>query len=378
MKCAYFTTNKCKSCDLLSNSYGDSLYIKERDLAQLFPDYSSAIKPTRGLTGDIAGSRNKAKFAVFNHNDRLTLGYYHSDGSYQELENCPLHAENINAILPGLRDVLNQLQIIPYDLKSKTGELKYLIISTSGDGDTAELLMRFVLRSKKTLENLRQGLTAILALSPAIKVISVNIQPIHQAVLEGPEEIVLTSNNFITHVFDEFKLTLGTRSFFQVTSDIAKNLYNSLANAIEIDAPSSFLDLYCGVGAFSFYAARHCRDVTGIELSPEAIHCANYSAQVNKMNIQFEALDVESYLQKVTRYFDAVLFNPPRRGLNTTILERIKKIAPRFIYYSSCNAKTMQRDFQEIRDLYSIKSLQIFDMFPYTKHYESLMCLVKK
>ena len=378
MKCHYFKSDTCNSCDLLNQSYADSLLIKENELKQFFPDNVMSIKPTLGIADEIAGSRNKAKFAVFNHNNRLTFGFYHSNGAYQELENCPLHAEGINKLLPSVRDILNKYKITPYDLKSKSGELKYLLISSSGEGDATELLLRFVLRSKNLLHKLKQAVADIVSLSPAVKVISANIQPIHQAILEGEEEIVLTTDSYITHHFDEFKLTLGTRSFFQVTSEIAKSLYNSVADAIKQDAPSSLIDLYCGVGAFSFYASRHCADITGIEISKEAIECAKQSAQLNQKNIQFESMDVETYLRQANKQFDAVLINPPRRGLGSAIVKMIQDISPRFIYYSSCNAKTLERDFQELKNTYHIKSLQIFDMFPYTKHYETLMCLTRK
>jgi 23S rRNA (uracil747-C5)-methyltransferase len=370
MKCNYFKSDKCQSCELLDLSYRGSLQYKENELKQLFPH--RPIQPSISIADDVSGSRNKAKLAVFKHANELTFGFYHSDGSYQELENCPLHAEGINALLPGLREILNKYKIIPYDLKTKAGELKYLLISSSG-----ELLLRFVLRSKNSLPLLKQALPEIQSLSPAITVISANIQPIHQAILEGEEEIILTKAKFITHQFDEFKLTLGTRSFFQVISEIAKALYNSLSETIKMDKPSSLLDLYCGVGAFSFYAARHCKNVTAIEISQEAINCAKHSAQINHSKIDFAAMDVEKYLQETTNKFEAVLINPPRRGLNSSIIKMLKNLDPQYIYYSSCNAKTLARDYQELQDNYNIKSLQIFDMFPYTKHYETLMCLVK-
>lgn len=374
MKCEYFKTNKCKSCHLLDKSYDASLLLKEHELKTLFPQNSILIKPTVGVSGEMSGSRNKAKFAVFTQNDKLTFGFYHSDGTHQELENCPLHAEGMNALLPNICDILNKHKIIPYDLKTKTGELKYFLLSTSGD----EFLLRFVLRSKESLHRLKKAVIEMQSLTPSIKVITANIQPIHQAILEGDEEIILTEDSVITHQFDEFTLALGARSFFQVTPQIARSLYNAVADSIAIDVPSSLIDLYCGVGAFSFYASRYCADVTGVEISKEAIECAKYSTRLNQAKINFEAMDVEKYLQKSHKTFDAVVVNPPRRGLNSSIIKMIKNIAPKFIYYSSCNAQTMARDFREMEDAYQIKSLQIFDMFPYTKHYETLMCLVRK
>lgn len=371
MKCEYFKHNKCNSCSLLDKSYLDSLFIKENDLKGLFPEHQALIQPTVKLSGAISGSRNKAKLAVFLQNEKICFGFYDRDGGPHELESCPLHAEGINGLLPSIRDLLHQYKIVPYDLKLKKGELKYILISTSGD----EVLLRFVLRSKECLPRLKKAVVDIQLLFPAVKVITANIQPIHQAIIEGEEEIVLTEQSVIIHSFDEFKLALGARSFFQVTPEMAKSLYNSLANVIATDLPSSLIDLYCGVGAFSFYASRYCDDVTGVEISKEAIDCATYSTNLNRSNIKFIAMDVENYLKNCARKFDAVLVNPPRRGLNANIINAIKMIKPRFIYYSSCNAQTMRRDFHELQEIYEIKSLQIFDMFPYTSHYETLMCL---
>lgn len=378
MKCEYFKNSECYSCSFLDKSYTQGLLLKENELKTLFPGHLALIKPTVEIRGEIAGSRNKAKLAVFSQNNKLTFGFYQQDGVPRELENCPLHSEGINALLPRIRDILDQYKIKPYELKSKSGELKYLLISTSGEGNNLEFLLRFVLRSKESLHRLKKAAKDMLSLSSSIKVITANIQPVHQAIIEGDEEILLTGDSVIIHAFDEFKLALGARSFFQVTPLIAKSLYNAVADSIAIDSPASLIDLYCGVGAFSFYASRHCSDITGVEISKEAIECANYSVHLNKIKANFVAMDVEVFLKNSHKNFEAVLVNPPRRGLNSSIIKMIENIEPKFIYYSSCNAHTMSRDFRELENHYQIKSLQIFDMFPYTSHYETLMCLVNK
>jgi 23S rRNA (uracil747-C5)-methyltransferase len=378
MKCEYFKNNKCNSCNLLDSSYMESLLLKEHELKQLFPIHLSSIKPTIAISDEVSKSRNKAKFAVFPQNEKITFGFYHRDGAPRELEFCPLHAEGINALLPSIRDILEQHKIKPYDINSKSGELKYLLITSSQQHNNDEFLLRFVMRSKDCLVRLKRAAAEICSVFPAIKVITANIQPIHQAIIEGNEEIVLTNDSVIIHQFDEFQLAMGAKSFFQVTPEIAKLLYNAVANSVAEDTPASLIDLYCGVGVFSFYATRYCPDITGVEISKEAIDCANYSANLNHIKANFIAMDVELYLKNNQKKFEAVLINPPRRGLNAAIISMIKDVAPKFIYYSSCNAQTMARDFSAMQDIYEIKSLQIFDMFPFTSHYETLMCLIRR
>lgn len=377
MKCTYFKQSACRSCNLLDKSYEETLFLKEEALKKLFPDQAMRLLPTVGLEV-VETSRCKAKFSVYSENGEMHFGLTSSEGIHQELESCGLHALGINALLPRVKEILKKYSIIPYDLKTKKGELKYFLISKSEESSGNEFLLRFVLRSKESLDRLRQATADLLELPMAIKVVTANIQPIHQAIMEGDEEILLTESKAIIHQFDEFQLALGARSFFQVTPVIAKRLYGAVADTISKDHPKSLIDLYCGVGAFSFYASRWCEDVTGIEISREAIECAQASVKLNMSNIHFQAMDVEEYLKGQLKSFDAVIVNPPRRGLNVGIIEKIKEMAPKFIYYSSCNAETLARDFSELSHDYQMSSMQIFDMFPYTSHFETLMCLSRK
>lgn len=370
MKCSYFQSQRCRSCTLLDKSYESTLASKREHLASLFPEdqhkISAVISPQK-----VEGSRTKVKLAVAGTSAQLQFGIVDGEGGFTELEHCPLHDPELNALLLPLKSYLQQSRVEPYNLQTKKGEVKYVLLSSSADG----LLVRLVLRSKESLDRLKKNLESLKAAFPRVKVVTSNIQPLHAAVLEGEEELLLTDEKVIWHTFDEFQLALGARSFFQVTPEIARKLYGILAEKIQQDRPASLLDLYCGVGAFSFYASRFCPSIKGVEISREAIECANLSCQKNNKPLRFEALDVEESLQKNPEPFEAVLVNPPRRGLNSSIISSLKHMRPRLIYYSSCNAVTMHRDFQELKDLYEIVDFTLFDMFPYTEHYETLLTL---
>lgn len=373
MKCSYFQSALCRSCTLLDKSYESTLTEKQKQLEALFPGDTAKISGIVGVSNPL-GSRNKVKLAAFEKGDTLQFGYYDSAGRATELEHCPLHEHQLNDLLPVLKIFFQKAKVEAYDLATKKGELKYVLLSSS----EKDIMARFVLRSKESLDRIRKLIPEFLQECPNVKVVTANIQPLHAAVLEGDEEIVLSEQKVIWHQFDEFKLALGVRSFFQVTPEMARKLYGALSEKIKVDQPANLIDLYCGVGAFAFYSSRACEKITGVEISPEAISCAKLSNEVNKKQISFHALDVERYLMQTHDVFEAVLVNPPRRGLNTQIISSILRMHPERIYYSSCNAFTMQRDFEELRAFYEITDMKIFDMFPYTDHFETLMCLVRK
>lgn len=375
MKCHHYIKKHCLSCDLLSHDYPASISIKEQKLAQLFEDHLDKIKLSAMCDGKIEGTRNKAKLAVANIHGEIEFGFYDQHMHFKRLEDCPLHAPAINDALISLKKQLTTHQIIPYDLSKKNGELKYVLITYSESAN--DLLIRFVLRSKESLIRLKKLTIDLMADNSIIKVVTANIQPTHQAILEGDEEIVLTEIDYITHQFGEYALFQGPRSFFQTNSAMALKLYHHCQNELKALAIDSVLDLYCGVGAFSFFARKHCKRVTGIEISDAAIFYANQAREKNNHHdIQFTTMDVEIFLiQQESMRFDAMIVNPPRRGLNEVIIENILRLKPTHLLYSSCNAETLRRDLSQLESQYQINSLQLFDMFPFTNHFETLAVL---
>ncbi len=377
MKCHDFLNQHCLSCELMSLDYEASITWKEQELKSLFPLHINQIKNSVINQDRTEESRNKAKFSVVLADQNIQFGFYDLNGKFKKLESCPLHAKPINKTLEEIKKLLLEYKIIPYDISTKKGELKYLLITYSES--TNELLLRFVLRSKESLDRLKQLAKVLITNNELIKVVTANFQPVHQAILEGDEEIVLTERDFITHQFGDFCLFQGPRSFFQTNSKIAKELYLEFQSELQKIKPRTLLDLYCGVGAFSFFASSISDKITAVEISSEAIKYANIGKVKNELhNIDFKALDAEVFLDEQKEEFEVVLVNPPRRGLNTNIIAKLLKLSPQFIFYSSCNVNSLKNDWEELQNNYQINSLKLFDMFPHTKHYETLMILSKK
>jgi len=384
MKCNAYLENRCKSCQYLDNSYAESLKNKEREFFRLFNDLDSSVYQGFFSVSNPKASRNKAKLSVsLDQNQKIVFGIYNAQREFSQLEDCPLHFEEINSLLIPLRDLLEKYKMFPYDLKTQKGELKNILITFSDT--TKEGMLRFVLRSKESIDRLKKLSQELQLIRPDVKVISVNIQPDHKAILEGEVEIILTEKTFIEHRFEEFTLHLVFKSFFQVTSEVARNLYSTVCEYFdEISKAQNkkfqqVLDLYCGVGAFSFYLSKSFEKVTGVEISKEAILFAEISKQKNhSMNIDFKALDVDDYLKSINLGPDVVLVNPPRRGLGSDNAKKILDLSSEYIVYSSCNPLSLKSDFDYLKDHYRIVFAKNFDMFPYSKHFESLLILIKK
>ncbi len=367
--CDYFKKQLCSSCNF--NERENSLEYKASLIRESF---SSIQIEYRGTDSKCFGFRNKAKLAVFSQEDKsIGLGITRRDLSQVDISSCPLYTDGIQQLVLSVKDFIVRSSLPIYDIKKRNGELKYIIIM--GTADSSEHILRFVVKSKKNLPEIQNMVPALLKKNPTLKVVSVNIQPIPHAIVEGHEEIILTQDRFIKEQMCEYRLNIGPSCFFQTNPGVAGELYQTLQKWIKEQYISSALDMYCGVGCFSFFASKYLGNVTGVEISKESIECATLSAKENNVErVVFISEDALTFFKRMKKEFDAIIVNPPRKGLGKdfcqTLVERktIKKL-----YYSSCNAKTLIEDYEILKERFTPSRIAVFDMFPFTSHYETLI-----
>lgn len=128
--------------------------------------------------------------------------------------------------------------------------------------------------------------------------------------------------------------------------------------------------------------ASKAKEVYGIEIVEQAIEDAKENCKINNIiNAQYYVGDTEKALsdliEKQNIIPDVVVVDPPRKGLDKTTIENIKKIKAKKVIYISCNPATLVRDLSYLEEQYNIKEIQPVDMFPFTSHIEcvSLLCL---
>ena len=71
--------------------------------------------------------------------------------------------------------------------------------------------------------------------------------------------------------------------------------------------------------------------------------------------------------------------DPPRAGASVKFLNSVIKAEPKRIVYVSCNPVTLKRDLTHLtKNGFSVKEIQGVDMFPYTKHIETVCLLTRR
>ena len=169
--------------------------------------------------------------------------------------------------------------------------------------------------------------------------------------------------------------------FYQVNPDVGNALVRTVS-AWFAEAPElpELLDLYCGVGVFGLACMRAGGTrLTGVESGRAAIAAAEQNAVDLGIPGTFhcaalgqDPVDLHTFIQCASRTTGIV--DPPRDGLTPDIVHALGTSGLPRLFYVSCDPATLTRDLTGLQPLgYQIARVQLFDMFPRTAHFETLV-----
>lgn len=345
--CPYY--KECGGCNLLHMSYEEQIKYKQSKIVDIMKKYadinSEVIKQIVPCDRQFH-YRNKITLKV-----EEKLGYF-KEKTYEliPIEKCLLVNDKINEIikiLNGYTDLSNIKEVI---IRSFTDKETMLIIYLQEDEINANLL--------NYLSNHVDNIIVYDSNKKMIKKI-------------GKSNIIARLKK------KQFKI--GANSFFQVNMDQTLKIYDKIAEYLSKSENSTVLDLYCGVGSIGLYSVSNYAKLIGVEIVPEAIENAKTNAELNSMgNTKFLVGDTKTILMHSNYKADTIIVDPPRAGLDKSVIEDIKKINPNMLIYLSCDPITLARDLKLLSDLYDVDELIPYDMFPNTYHVETLVKLIKK
>lgn len=381
MQCDYFDAARCRSCALMGVPYAAQLADKQDRCVAALAGSVPAEVWLPAVSGPESGFRNKAKLVVGGSAGAVTLGILDDAGHGVDLRQCGLYEPGLAAVLPRIAEFIDEVGLLPYDVPTRQGELKHVIVTHSPAG---QLMIRFVLRSRRHETLLRKHLPRLQALVPSAAVVSLNLQPDHKAVLEGDAEIILSEGDSLPMRVNDITLHLRPNSFFQTNTVVAAALYRQAQQWVSQLEPTSIWDLYCGVGGFALHCVDSMSgrgpDVLGIEVSRDAVDSARRSAAERlgggaaSRAPRFEVGDATAVATADPSGPDLVIVNPPRRGLSTSLAEWLGQSTVAQVVYSSCNVDSLARDLALMPSLRP-RAARLFDMFPQTGHHEVMVLL---
>lgn len=187
------------------------------------------------------------------------------------------------------------------------------------------------------------------------------------APMEGHVEIYWTNNKLQT----SWNKAYADGGFSQVFEEMNARLKEEIQFEFSKNAIDSLLDLFGGVGNLSAnlsYKNRLCVDIYQNLKGNDFLNLNLYSDHSLKKILS----EIKMRQLNPTH----LILDPPRSGLRDLSVW-LSSIKPKYVAYVSCDPHTMARDLEKVEG-YSIKKSLLFDFFPSTFHFESLIFLERK
>lgn len=373
----------CLGCPLIPLRYGEQLRWKQQQVQAAFDVYPSlkGIVVPRLLTPERQlHYRTTAKLAIAGTYVDPYIGIYRrASHDVVDLEDCQLHHPLINEVIKTVSKGISKLKVPIYQDKNKTGILRYLAVRVSESSN--QIMVTFV-TARRAFNEIHHLARFLQEQIPQVVVVCQNVNSSEGNVIFGTHDHFLTKQQTIQDRIGQVELLISPRSFLQAQNDGARLLYETACEWAGLDGTQELLDLYCGIGGISLTMAPKAKRVLGVELNKEAVADARRNARLNNArNCQFEAGDALEMLDDLIedeRQFDCVVLNPPRKGCEREVLEKVAELAPKQIVYVSCSPETLTRDLDILSSKgYQCQKVQPVEMFPQTPHVENVALLVQ-
>ena len=323
-------------------NYAAELRFKEEQLGNFLERIGLSYTHIEVVAGKSSNYRNKVTYHIQQIGGRWLIGYRREfSHDVIDVEYDPLACKEINAALPSIR----------------AGVLPML---TQGSRNIRrEARERSAVTIRWTLDD---GVRWWLGKAP-----------------EGLELVERTCG---------IRFNVSADGFYQVNPEIGEKLVKAVVDSYAdgVESSPDVVDLYSGVGVFGLSCVNGVRGrglpcqprIVGVESGRKAVVAAKANAKSAGIAANFFCERVGGSLQRI-RIGDrtTVIVDPPRGGMERNVPPFLANSKARRLFYVSCDPATLARDLQSIVKTYRIKRVRLFDMFPRTARFETLVELEK-
>ena len=193
---------------------------------------------------------------------------------------------------------------------------------------------------------------------------------------------------FFTERTAGLRFRVAADGFYQVNPEIGDRLVRAVVEAYAdgVELSPDVVDLYCGVGVFGLCCVNGVRGrglrsqprLVGVESGRRAVAAAKENAKAAGIAANFFCERVGGSTSRI-RIGDrtTVIVDPPRGGMERNVPSFLANSRAKRLFYVSCDPATLARDLQVLAKTYRIRRVRLFDLFPRTARFETLVELEK-
>ena len=367
---------RCGGCSGRHMSYETTLAAKRRqveDCLRRIGGIETEVRPVLGMEQPSA-YRNKTSLPCAGTAEQPVLGFY-APRSHTVIPaaSCPNAMPPADRIAAAFLDWMRAFHVEPYREEAREGLIRHLVIRINRQGES----MVTVAANSSALPHAGELKDALVPLGTVSLWLNENRSATN--VILSDRFHLLYGRETLTDTLCGLQFELSPASFFQVNPSQTEKLYRTAADFAQLKPDDLLCDVYCGAGTITLSMARYCREAVGIEIVPAAVENARRNAGRNGIrNASFHAGKAEELLPRMVADGlkpDVIVVDPPRKGLEASVIRAIAQAGPDRLVYVSCNPATLARDAGLITEAgYEIRKVQPVDMFCWSSGIETV-CL---
>ena len=373
-------SRRCGGCIYAGVPYEEQLKKKQAALQELLGSFCE-VQPILSMEEPLY-YRNKVHHVFTRDRQGNILSGSYESGSHRvvPVENCLLEDQTCQKIMHTLRKLFKSFKITIFNETSGFGLLRHVLLRRGYA--TGEILVVLVVTSP-IFPGKNNFIKALRKEHPEVASIVLNINDRETSMVLGPRNITMYGPGFIKDSLMGLTFRISPSSFYQVNPAQTEILYRTAIGFAALTGKEDVLDAYCGTGTIGLAAASGAKQVTGVELNPDAVKDAIANARANHIeNAAFVAGDAGEYMKTLAaehRSPDVLFMDPPRSGASEEFLHAVLRLLPKRVVYVSCGPDTLARDLGILaKKHYQVSRIQPVDMFPLTGEAEVVTLLEKK
>ena len=384
-------------CDFGMLKYEKQLEYKDKMLEEVLTKISG-IDLENVQVGKIIGSdekvnyRNKTAEPFFKKDGIIQTGFYSrkSHNVFLAKESL-LKSEIAKMIIDKFLQKVNSFSGTKKEFKvfneiNNTGFLKQIMVRNN---EKNEVMIIVIVNKNSQYNQLSKVLEEMYDENECIKSVYISVKTEQNNVILG-KNIHLFGSQYLEEEMEGLKFKIYPNSFFQINKKQALKLYDTAIEFLNEEKNNknngkiyekTVIDAFSGTGTIAMMLSKNIKKVIGIESVESSTLAAKLTSYENSIqNVEFVNGKVEKELPKILKRenIGAIVFDPPRRGIEEIALKSVIKNKIEKIVYISCNPATFARDVKIlIENGYVLKKITPVDMFPQTAHIEVVGLLEK-
>ncbi len=383
--------DRCGGCPAIHLTYDEQLALKRGRVVQALARYPSLelVYADPVLAADsVTEYRTRAKLIV---GPRGAIGLFAKGGGHDvvDVPSCrvlsPLVARVVEVVRARAAHDAREGGALAPD--GSAGGLRAIDVrEVNGGAQPRGLLTLVVSRASiGDLDALRAAAESLIAEAPELVGVAASLHDGDSPQVLGSETVLLAGTASAEDRVGDGVHVATFGSFVQAHRAQAARIHDIVAASFGLGRlaasapPPRVLDLYAGSGAIALALARRGADVTCVEAFGPAAARIEEASKRGELRVRAIHSDVASALHALVGHetkWDAIVVNPPRRGVGPVARAWLARMGAPVVAYVSCDPDTLTRDLDHFARLgYRCASAQPLDMIPLSDEVETVAVL---